>query len=445
MERELPKADIVIGVCTKNCEDTIGNVLQKVDAGLSRFYRGSKSLIIVSDLSNDATKERVEQTITKSPVFFATQEGGPGKGNGIRTIFKLAEMSGARMVALVDGDLTSIDTVWIKALVEPLEMGFDLSVPRYERHKYDSVITNHIIYPFVTSMYGTEIRQPIGGEFGLSMSFVRKLLKHPGFPEGFGIDIFITTTALAEDMRVAETALGVKSHTSTKEYKDFEKLLIPMFNQVVSTLFDLTLYNKEKIRHVRGVKDVRKFGHIRGGSLGESVVDRRELYRMFQRDYRRLMNSEILSESTRKQLNDVIEGSRGKPVSAGTILHPLLDLLKYIPARLMARQDKPVRSDILSEESKDRIRKAVYGERGQIIDVKTWVNAVFDAFRYYKKYQKDPRKRQEVIDVLRMVWLARFSSFVRQTRFMDTGDAECVIRGQVDVFNEKKAELLRRI
>ena len=43
------------------------------------------------------------------------------------------------------------------------------------------------------------------------------------------------------------------------------------------------------------------------------------------------------------------------------------------------------------------------------------------------------------------MWLARFSSFVRQTRFMDTGDAECVIRGQVDVFNEKKAELLRRI
>jgi len=39
--------------------------------------------------------------------------------------------------------------------------------------------------------------------------------------------------------------------------------------------------------------------------------------------------------------------------------------------------------------------------------------------------------------------MGRFSSFVRQTRFMDTRDAECMIRGQVGVFNQKKEEVMR--
>ena len=85
------------------------------------------------------------------------------------------------------------------------------------------------------------------------------------------------------------------------------------------------------------------------------------------------------------------------------------------------------------------IRRFIYGESGQIISVDTWVNAVFDAFGKYR----DPARRQEAIDVLITVWMGRFSSFVRQTRFMDTRDAECMIRGQVDVFNEKKEDFLK--
>jgi hypothetical protein len=436
---KIPNADILIGICTKNCQDTIQNVIEKVDRGLSEIYPDRKCIIVISDLSDDKTKEKVYGTQTSNEVFFTRQDGGPGKGNGIKTVFRLADDAGARIVALVDGDLTSIGPGWINSLTEPIENGFDLAVPYYERHKYDSVITNHVIYPFVTSVYGTEIRQPIGGEFGLSIDLVRKLMTHPRFPEGFGIDIFITTSALVEGMKVAETALGVKSHASTKEYSDFEKLLVPMFNQVVKTLFDLTLYNKEKIRNVSDIKNVKRFGEIRGGSVAESVVDRKVLFRMFLRDFDTLMNSDILSEETKKEIRNVVSKSSGKKISKGFWKNSMKDMISYLHDRMYKRGDRAMRPDILSEETKKEIREFIYGESGQIISVDTWVNTVFDAFQKYK----NPAKRKDAIDVLRTVWIGRFSSFVRQTRFMDTKDAECMIKGQIDVFNKKKGMMLQ--
>jgi hypothetical protein len=435
---KIPKSEIVIGVCTKDCERTIADVLRKVDSGLREFYSSRKCLVIVSDLSSDSTEEKARQSGISTPMVFTRQDGGPGKGNGVKTIFRLAHESGARMVALVDGDLTSIRKEWIRALIEPLDRGYDLAVPFYYRHKYDAIITNHVIYPFVASLYGTDIRQPIGGEFGLSGKLVKKLMEHPMFPEGFGIDIFITTTALAEGLKVAETTLGVKSHTSTETYIDFSKLLVPMFNQVVTTLFDLTLFNKSKLSLRKETARVKRFDFIDDKEVSESSVDRNMLFRIFYNDYEKMMSSDILSERTKQQIREVISGSVGKRVSRGFWKNTVRDVVRYSHDRVKKRKDRAMRPDILSEETKSEIRNFIYGEKAQIISVDTWSNAIFDVLGKYS----DQKRRKEAIDVLRAVWMGRFSSYVRQTRFMDTSDAECYIRGQVAVFNEKKREWL---
>jgi glycosyltransferase involved in cell wall biosynthesis len=441
MEKGIPSAEIVVGICTKNCEKTIENVIRVVDDGLSEFYPRRRSLIVVSDLSDDSTRDVVKRTPTKKHLCFTGQFGGPGKGNGIRTVFMIAEKAGASIVVLVDGDLTSISKEWVKSLVEPIIEGFDLAVPYYQRYKYDSVITNHLIYPFVASMYGADIRQPIGGDFGLSMDLVKKLMGHPMFPGGYDIDIFITITALAEGMKVSETVLGVKSHASTETYKEFDKSLVPMFRQVVGTMFRLTDYNMDRIRRVREVKSVRRFGQARKGFVKASSVDRKALFGMFYRDFRKLMFSDVLSEETKNEINRVMAGSEGKRISASVWISSISDLFSYYRGMLNGKGGKVMRSDIFSEKTKERLRESIYGEKGQIISVDTWVNAVFDAFRK----SRNPDRREEAINVLVAVWMARFSSFVRQTRFMDTGDAECMIRGQVNVFSEKRERFMQSL
>jgi len=251
---------------------TIKGVVKVVDQGLNDYFPEKKSLIIVSDgFSKDHTKERANKTITKTEKMVLDQVGKIGKGNGVKTIFIKAEEVGAEAVALVDGDLTSIIPEWIKHLVQPILTGHDLVAPFYARHKYDGVITNHLAYPLTRALYGISIRQPIGGEYGLSAKMVKKALTHPLFPAEFGIDIFITTVAACEDMKIIEAKLGIKSHDSTKDYKDPKVLLVPMFNQVTGSILDLTIFYKYFSKKKVEDKSIERIG-IKEVEMPKEVV-----------------------------------------------------------------------------------------------------------------------------------------------------------------------------
>jgi hypothetical protein len=74
----------------------------------------------------------------------------------------------------------------------------------------------------------------------------------------FGIDIYMTTTALVGGRKVMQAFLGAKIH----DPKDPGADLAPMFTQVVSTLFRLAIANPERWRDVRGSTATAVFGSI---------------------------------------------------------------------------------------------------------------------------------------------------------------------------------------
>ena len=83
--------------------------------------------------------------------------------------------------------------------------------PYYHRHKYDGTITNSIVYPLTRMLYGVAVRQPIGGEFGISARLIRRYLEREDWETDvarFGIDIWMTTIAIAEGFRVCQSFLG---------------------------------------------------------------------------------------------------------------------------------------------------------------------------------------------------------------------------------------------
>ena len=101
----------------------------------------------------------------------------------------------------VDSDLRSINPGWVGKLLGPIVRGeADYVAPLYLRDKHDGTITNTIAYPLARALYGLRVRQPIGGEFGFSASLARAFLEEADWSSDvarFGIDIFMTTTALA--------------------------------------------------------------------------------------------------------------------------------------------------------------------------------------------------------------------------------------------------------
>jgi len=186
--------------------------------------------------------------------------GIPGKGSAFRTIFQIAKELGVKACAVVDSDLRSITPEWIELLIRPvLERNFDFVTPYYLRHKYDGTITNSIVYPVTRALYGKHIRQPIGGDFGFSGRLAEFYLSKDVWESdvaGFGIDIWMTTTAVANDFRVCQSFLGAKIHSA----KDPSSDLSAMLTQVVSALFMLMEEYPNRWKEVKTTDPVPMFG-----------------------------------------------------------------------------------------------------------------------------------------------------------------------------------------
>ena len=384
------KIDIVVGICTKNVEDTIEGVIKVVDQGLNDYFPEKKSLIIVSDgFSKDRTKERANKTVTRTEKMVLDQIGKIGKGNGVKTIFIKAEELGAEAVALVDGDLTSIIPEWLKHLVHPILTGYDLVAPFYVRHKYDGVITNHLAYPLTRALYGISIRQPIGGEYGLSAKMVKKVLLHPFFPAEFGIDIFITTVAACEDMKMIEAKLGIKSHDSTKDYKDPKVLLVPMFNQVTGSILDLTIFYKDFSKKKVADKSIERIGIEKVETPKEVVMDISGYINDFKAGY----------NETIKEKNF------------------------FLPEEIMSSLDKISKS---------------FGVEDFNFPIDLWAQIMYHGLNYYE--QKRDRK-EDILEILRILWQGRLASFAIETKDLDMEQSEEVIQQQVEAFKEYKEKM----
>ncbi len=247
------RADIVIGIPSYNNGRTIGHVVRAAYAGLAKYYPQLTGVVINSDGgSTDNTQDavlssRVEDShllLFSTPLLAAHRlsfpyHGVPGKGSAFRLIFQMAKRLDAKACAVVDSDLRSITPEWIDLLLRPiLFAGHDFVAPYYQRHKYDGTITNSIVYPLTRMLYGVGVRQPIGGEFGVSARLISRYLERDDWETDvarYGIDIWMTTVAIAEGYRVCQSFLGAKLHDA----KDPGSDLTAMLQQVVGSVFML--------------------------------------------------------------------------------------------------------------------------------------------------------------------------------------------------------------
>ena len=267
-------ADLLVGIPSFNNAGTIGHVVRAVQAGLAKYFPDCKAVLVNSDGgSSDGTRDVVEnaaiddfhQILVSQRVstFFktATQYSGiPGKGSAFRTIFEIAEALQVKACAVVDSDLRSITPEWIELLLKPVyESGFDYVAPLYQRHKFDGTITNSIVYPLTRALYGRSVRQPIGGDFGFSGRLAGHYLSQDVWDSDvarFGIDIWMTTTALAGNFRVCQSFLGAKIHDAKDPGADLSAMLF----QVVSATFDMMERYYDSWSQVDGATKVPTFG-----------------------------------------------------------------------------------------------------------------------------------------------------------------------------------------
>jgi glycosyltransferase involved in cell wall biosynthesis len=312
--------------------------------------------------------------------------GTPGKGSAIKAIFEAAQHLNVKSVALVDSDLRSITPEWMKLLITPTLNGTEFVSPLYNRRKYDGTITNFLCYPVTASLYGKKIRQPIGGDFGLSLKMVNTILNSPmwNYPDvhRFGIDIFETHTALSTGFEIKQALLGVKNH----DPKDPSSQLASMFRQVISTMFTCIEQYEEAWTKVEGTSEVESVGDGKYTAVPDPVeVD-------FQ----------------------------------GTVNAFTNNFDKYVT----------VYKKVLSNELLSKFEQMKKEFKNADLPSETWAKTVYSFAA--KFHHMPPTERALIVDALRVLWIGRVAVFMKETWELDRDSAERKIIEEAQVFEKLK-------
>jgi glycosyltransferase involved in cell wall biosynthesis len=402
---DLGSVELLVGIPSYNNADTIGHVVRAAAAGLAKYFPGRSAVIVNSDGgSSDGTAEVVAKAELSSPgailvshpvstvqKIVTPYHGIPGKGSAFRTVFAIAEELQAKACAVVDSDLRSVTPEWFELLLGPIvAQDFDYVAPMYLRHKYDGTITNSIVYPLTRALYGREVRQPIGGEFGFSGRLAAHYLARPVWETDvarFGIDIWMTTTAIADGFKVCEGFLGAKIHDPKDPGADLAAMLV----QVVSAVFDLMETYEDRWKEVQGAEDVPLFGFPHGVGLEPVRVNVGRMIGIFRQGVRDL----------------------------GEVWAQALDEKTLAEVSALGTEEED------SFHFPDRL----------------WVRVIYD---YALAYRRRALPREQLLRALVPLYLGRTASFVSQN--MDSG-AEAVegsIRALADEFVREKGYLCER-
>ena len=277
----LDSADIMVGIPSYRNAATIGHVVRAAQAGLVQYFPDLRPVLVNADAGSQDGTQRVvvdteppgyvEQILLVHPknrlarvsLTYPAVDGVAGKGAALRTLFEIAAALNVQALVVVDSDLRSIVPEWIELLAGPvLKGGYDFVAPLYSRYKYDGTITNTVTYPVTRALYGRRVRQPIGGDFGVSGDLIRDYLAQETWTPDvsrFGIDIWMTTTALTGGFAICQSRLGAKIH----DPKDPGSDLGPMFRQVVGTLLELARNNASHWLEIGGSHEVPAYGFER--------------------------------------------------------------------------------------------------------------------------------------------------------------------------------------
>ncbi len=279
----LAPRDVVVALLTYNNAPTAPGVAAVAAAGLARHVPGATAALVNADAgSADGTPDLLAGA--GLPVVLARHEapmtelgavpfhGVPGRGAALRLVFTAAQRLGARLLVVLEADVTTATEEWIARLVRPVWSDkADLVLPAYARHRYDGTITNLLLAPLVRALYGRRLRQPLGGSLALSSRLVDHLLLHPRWKWTSRDlpDLWITGTAIADGFAVWEAWLGrrrVESRTRTHD-------LPTMVAETLGGVFAVMARHEDLWLEVRGSEPLPAVGEPAPPSTEPTAVD----------------------------------------------------------------------------------------------------------------------------------------------------------------------------
>ncbi len=186
VERELPRYGVALCVAS---------------------WRGSEVALLAPD---DLPKE--DPGKVGAPVAPLATGAIAGPESALLPLLREADRRGAAVVALAAPERFEEGGAWIEGLFLPIvDQGFDFVSPAYYRHPLDGALMTGLVYPLMRAVFGSRLRQPLGGEAALGLALARRILDDADWrrdPAYAGSDAWLISKALAGGARICQSWLG---------------------------------------------------------------------------------------------------------------------------------------------------------------------------------------------------------------------------------------------
>lgn len=244
------EVDILVGLHTHDHANTIGHVVQIIREGLLKYFPRERVAILNADGgSHDGTTDLVKaasisdlgnsstlHALRTMHIISSRYGGDLSVGKAMHMIVAAADLLRARACVIIAPESSEILPEWIDRLLRPIcREHFDFVAPAYRRRRFEGMLVTNLLYPVTRALYGRRIREPRPGEFAFSDRLTSLLVSHDMWANDagrLGPEVCFTMTALAEDLRIAQTFLGPKGRLEQQSSD-----LIVALRQTLAPLF----------------------------------------------------------------------------------------------------------------------------------------------------------------------------------------------------------------
>lgn len=303
-------AELVVGLIGPELRDEGGTTVAMVREALGKLAKIPRAVVICNngahgpapvsekdvaaddspeDSPEDSQDHSLDHPLDHSLAILSFGQPPPGpagaslesRSRAYRRVLTVGEKVSARACAVIVSRPQAATPQWIYRLVQPvLELPFDLVAPRYARHKMEGLLNRSVLCPLHRALYGEQLQNPMGPDFGLSGKLLRQVLAETSGPrqrDQSDLMASIASTAARNRFHVCESHLGVRNQQPT-DWANLSSLIAEVLGPVFLEMERQAAF----WQGTRGSKAVAKMGAPEDVSGGEGTVDVRRMIESFQ-------------------------------------------------------------------------------------------------------------------------------------------------------------------
>jgi len=287
LERFKP-AGLVIGIMDSDHQD--GAPVALVREALASLPSRPRTVIVCNHPEPEAESAAApvsggeEDTIgvLHSPLASGGSAERRGPLQAYPALLGIARRLEARACAVVASQFHAVTAQWLHGQVQPLlELGFDLVSPVYSRHNFEGLLNRSILSPLHRALYGEQLRNPLGPDFGISNRLLAVLTNadarsrhEQNHPAPLAA---IVSTAAGGNFQVCESYLGPSTQPPT-DWTNLSGLLA----DVLGPIFGEIERQAAVWQRIRGSRAVPVFGAPMAPEGEGGSVDVARLVESFQ-------------------------------------------------------------------------------------------------------------------------------------------------------------------